>query len=140
DHAPGFGSAARYIATATRDLSYDLYSMRNFEQVRVIETMGRNAGWLAAASGYFKEYEEDGPHYIALPEKEINKDVLLSNVAYVIHDYGYAVVVVSEGVKWREGYQISKDVVHRREVLGGISRETQQFMIKQPKVRVRTEV
>lgn len=140
DHAPGFGSAARYIATATRDLSYDLYSMRNFEQVRVIETMGRNAGWLAAASGYFKKYEEDGPHYIALPEKEINKDVLLSNVTYAIQNYGYAVVVVSEGVKWRKGYQISKDVVHGREVLGGISKEIQQFIIKQTNVKVRTEV
>src|SRR5699024_10953463 len=51
DHAPGFASAARYVATSVRDINQDLKSMRNFEQVRIIETMGRHSGWLAAASG-----------------------------------------------------------------------------------------
>lgn len=67
DHAPGFASASRYTALNVRDVSKDLEAMRNFEQVRIIETMGRNAGWLAFASGYYKNSELDGPHFIYLP-------------------------------------------------------------------------
>ena len=58
DHAPGFGSAARHVAYSVRDISRDLESMRNFEKVRILETMGRNAGWLAAAAGPWKEQPE----------------------------------------------------------------------------------
>src|SRR5690625_2073823 len=128
DHAPGFGSSAKYVAYTTRDLSYDLYAMRNFEQVRVLETMGRNAGWLAASSGFFKNDDSDGPHFIALPERKLNKDELLSSVENAISQYGYAIVVVSEGVVWDEGNQIGKDVVNGRAVLGGISNNVEKFL------------
>lgn len=73
DHAPGFGSAVRYVAQSTLDISRDLYSMRNFEQVRILETMGRNAGWLALATGFLRRYEEDGPHIILIPERPVKK-------------------------------------------------------------------
>lgn len=139
DHAPGFGSAAKYIANTTRDLSYDLYSMRNFEQIRIIETMGRNAGWLAAASGVLRKYEEEGPHYVALPERQISKDNLLNSVESAVLRFGYAVIVVSEGVSWHEGHQVEKDTINGRTVLGGISNEVEKFLKKHINVKIRSE-
>ena len=140
DHAPGFGSSAKYVAYSTRDLSYDLQSMKNFEQVRIIETMGRNAGWLAAASGFFKKYEEDGPHFIALPERQLCKEMLMNTVESAVHKYGYAIVVVSEGVVWSDGHQIEKDFINGRPVLGGISSEVANFLKEQLNVKVRPEI
>jgi 6-phosphofructokinase 1 len=140
DHAPGFGSAANYVAHATRNLSYDLQSMKNFEQVRVIETMGRNAGWLAAASGFFKKFAEEGPHFIALPERKLRKDDLMCSIEDAVTRYGYAVIVVSEGVLWDGGNPIEKDVIHNRIVLGGISNEIEKNITKQLDLNVRSEI
>jgi 6-phosphofructokinase 1 len=140
DHAPGFGSAANYVAHATRNLSYDLQSMKNFEQVRIIETMGRNAGWLAAASGFFKKFEEEGPHVIALPERRMSKDDLMCSIESAVSRYGYAIMVVSEGVVWDEGNQIEKDIINNRIVLGGISNEIENNITEQLHVKVRSEI
>jgi 6-phosphofructokinase 1 len=140
DHAPGFGSAAKYVAQTTRDMSRDLYAMQNFEQVRILETMGRNAGWLAAASGLFKTYEEEGPHFIALPERQMNHEQLLQSVDTALNRYGYAVVVVSEGVIWNKGAQIQLDVVGGRSVLGGISKEIELYVKQELNVMARSEL
>lgn len=140
DHAPGFGSAARYVAQATLDISRDLYSMKNFEQVRILETMGRNAGWLALASGFLREYEKDGPHFILIPERPVKKEEFLKQVEKVIEKHGYAVIVVSEGVKW-EGYtQVGKEVVNGRTILGGISLEIETLLKKELNVMARAEL
>lgn len=122
DHAPGFGSAARYVAHATRDMSRDLEAMRNFEQVRIIETMGRNVGWLAAASGLLKVYENEGPHFICLPEQKHDAVGLVEGIRRAIKEYGFASVVVSEGVKLDGSHAVAK-TVNGREVLGGVSEQ-----------------
>ncbi len=122
DHAPGFGSAARYVAHATRDMSKDLEAMRNFEQVRIIETMGRNVGWLAAASGLLKVYENEGPHFICLPEQKHDAVGLVEGIRRAIKEYGFASVVVSEGVKLDGSHAVAK-TVNGREVLGGVSEQ-----------------
>ncbi|WP_226654974.1 diphosphate--fructose-6-phosphate 1-phosphotransferase [Pseudalkalibacillus hwajinpoensis] len=122
DHAPGFGSAARYVAHATRDMSKDLEAMQNFEQVRIIETMGRNVGWLAAASGLLKVHENEGPHFICLPEQKHDAVGLVEGIRVAIKEYGFASVVVSEGVKLAGGTAVAK-TVNGREVLGGISEQ-----------------
>ena len=98
DHAPGFGSAARFVATMTRDVGRDLYAVRNFESVRVLETMGRNVGWLALSSGYLKREPEEPPHQIYVPEQEFSQETFLRDVEEAHHAYGYAVVAVSEGI------------------------------------------
>lgn len=139
DHAPGFGSSAKYVAHSTRDLSYDLQSMKNFEQVRIIETMGRNAGWLAAASGYLKKKEFEGPHYIALPERKLCEKGLTRAVKNAVDQFGYAVVVVSEGVQWQNGSQIERAVVNGRTVLGGISDEIADYLRGKLHLTVRAE-
>ena len=101
DHAPGFGSAARFVATIAQDVGRDLYAVRNFESVRVLETMGRNVGWLALSSGYLKREPQDPPHLIYLPEQAFSQETFLRDVEETHHTYGYAVVVVSEGVPSR---------------------------------------
>ena len=140
DHSPGFASAAKYIATSTLDMSRDLYSMRNFEQVRILETMGRNTGWLAAASGLFKRYEEDGPHFIAVPEEKLNEENLLNTVEKAIKQFGCALIVVSEGVEWEEGTKINRKIVKGRPVLGGISREIETLVQEELGVFARSEL
>ncbi|WLR61360.1 diphosphate--fructose-6-phosphate 1-phosphotransferase [Guptibacillus hwajinpoensis] len=140
DHAPGFGSSARYVAQATRDMSRDLASMQNFEKVRVLETMGRNAGWLAAASGLLQEYEEDSPHFIAIPERPIKKEVLLENVNTALNRFGYATVVVSEGVLFGDSGQVERGNVDGRAILGGISSQVAHFLKNELSVMTRAEL
>ncbi|WP_164667801.1 diphosphate--fructose-6-phosphate 1-phosphotransferase [Virgibacillus doumboii] len=140
DHSPGFGSAARYVAQAARDMGRDLLAMNNFENVRIIETMGRNAGWLAAASGFLKEFEHDGPHFIALPEEPLRPEVLFHHIKKAIRDYGIALIVVSEGVCWEKGSQVERDRVNGHSVLGGISKEIEHKVSEKMNVMVRAEL
>lgn len=140
DHSPGFASAAKYIAKSTLDMSRDLYSMRNFEQVRILETMGRNTGWLAASSGLFRRYEEDGPHFIAIPEERLNEKELLDAVEKSIQKVGCALIVVSEGVEWEKGININRKVVNGQPVLGGISSEIETIVQKELGVFARAEL
>lgn len=122
DHAPGFGSAARYVAHAAYDMSKDLEAMRNFEQVRIIETMGRNVGWLAAASGLLKVHENEGPHLIYLPEQKHDAGKMVASIREAVKEYGFASIVVSEGVKL-DADLVTRKIVNGREVLGGISEQ-----------------
>ncbi|WP_446898444.1 diphosphate--fructose-6-phosphate 1-phosphotransferase [Clostridium sp. LBM24168] len=128
DHAPGFGSAAKFVAFSARDISKDLESMKNFEQVRIIETMGRNAGWLAASAGLLKESEEQGPHIVYLPENKFEIKEFLMDVKNLVKEYGTAVVVVSEGIKLDDENQIQKSVTNGRVVLGGISNNLENLV------------
>ena len=118
DHAPGFASAARFVATMVRDIGKDLESMRNFESVRVLETMGRNVGWLALSAGYLKERPEDPPHLIYIPERPFDPDEFIDSVRETHRAYGYAVAVVSEGL-----VPTTTETGLASPVLGGVSRE-----------------
>jgi len=69
DHTPGFGSAAKFIAAATREIGWDIKSLPT--PVSIIETPGRNAGWLAAASILAKQEDGDAPNFIYLPERKL---------------------------------------------------------------------
>lgn len=128
DHAPGFASAAKFVAFSARDISKDLEAMRNFEQVRIIETMGRNAGWLAAASGLLKEAAEEGPHIVYLPETKFHIEGFLTDVKDLVKEYGTATVVVSEGIKLDNDQNIQKAVVDGRVVLGGVSQRLEELV------------
>ncbi len=106
EYAPGYLSAARYVAMATKAQSYDLKAMRRFEQVRVLETMGRAVGWLTAASILAKENEGDGPHLVYIPEVQVDKEDFLRRVEACKNKHGYCVVVVGEGMKDTDGNPI----------------------------------
>ncbi|MFH1946967.1 MAG: 6-phosphofructokinase [Candidatus Magasanikbacteria bacterium] len=95
DHCPGFGSAAKFVASAFIGVSLDIVA---FGGVYVGVVMGRHAGWLTASSVLAKRRSEDGPHLIYLPERAFNEEQFIKDVQSVYDKYGYCVVAVSEGI------------------------------------------
>lgn len=136
DHAPGFGSAARYVAYSARDVSLDLEAMRNFERIRILETMGRNAGWLAAAAGIFLE---EGAYIACLPEEKISLPKLVQEIKEKLEKQDTLVLIVSEGVEWEEEKQISKATINNRTVLGGAAEYLEHVLSKELGMFVRSE-
>ncbi|WP_029421358.1 diphosphate--fructose-6-phosphate 1-phosphotransferase [Alicyclobacillus macrosporangiidus] len=140
DHTPGYPSAARFVIEAVRDLTLDLEAMVGFEQVRIVEVMGRRCGWLAAAAAVVpylspipgtvsprtiseEELRARRP-LILLPEFRRRWEEVLTEIKERVHHFGHLVVVVSEGVTDANG----KPVLHAgddstnsaRSMLGGI--------------------
>ncbi|MBY5268800.1 6-phosphofructokinase [Spiribacter salinus] len=108
DTCPGFGSVAKYIAVATREAGLDVASMaQTSTRVFILETMGRHAGWIAAASALAREAKGDPPHVILLPEVPLDEQRFLERVKASVEGFGYCVVVVSEGVKNADGTFLS---------------------------------
>ncbi|SDE66412.1 diphosphate--fructose-6-phosphate 1-phosphotransferase [Sporomusa acidovorans] len=103
ERTPGFGSAAKYVAQAVRDIGIDLEAMKTFEQVRIIEVMGRSVGWLAAAAGLAKNHPAASPHLIYLPEQPFDENEFISEIKRAYEKYGFVVAVVGEGVKYQDG-------------------------------------
>ena len=102
DHAPGFGSSARYIATIVRELARDseVYGKPN---ITIVETMGRDAGWLGAASALAREKNEEAPDFILLPEVAYDEERLLRKTAELFERKNSVVIVISEGVRRTDG-------------------------------------
>jgi 6-phosphofructokinase 1 len=97
--------------------------MKNFEHVRIIETMGRNVGWLTAASTFFKEDPDDGPHLVYVPETPFVIEEMLDAVSNIQSRLGYCVVVVSEGLKMKDDCPIMMNGVKQKagsKSLGGV--------------------
>ena len=104
DCCPGFGSAAKYIATSTMEASLDVASMSETStKVFILEVMGRHAGWMAASSALARTDKKDAPHIILLPEISFNQKKFLNKVKEVVQHNGYCVIVASEGVKNSKG-------------------------------------
>ena len=103
DHSPGYGSAARFLALATRDTGRDLESMATFDDVTILEAMGRNAGWLAAASVLGRTSTDEAPHLVYVPEIAFDEARFLDAVANVHARLGRVFIVVSEGVRGADG-------------------------------------
>lgn len=103
DVAPGYGSAARWVAQTVRDIALDLHAMRNFDDVTVVEIMGRHAGWLTAAAALARGRDQEAPHLILLPEIGLDEDHLLQRVQAIHARKGICLIVASEGVRDLEG-------------------------------------
>jgi ATP-dependent phosphofructokinase / diphosphate-dependent phosphofructokinase len=103
DHCPGYGSVARFMALATMGADRDAEAMANVDHVKIIEAMGRNAGWITAASSLGRTEERDGPHLVYLPERALEERHFLDDVQQAYDRFGYCLVVVSEGVRSPEG-------------------------------------
>ena len=109
DCCPGFGSAAKYIATSTLEASLDVQSMSETStKVFILEVMGRHAGWMAASSALARKNKGDAPHIILMPETTFKQREFLSLVKKTVSNNGYCVVVVSEGVKNSKGKFLSE--------------------------------
>ena len=103
DHCPGFGSAAKFVSQAFVGLNLDVSSLPGI-YIGVI--MGRNAGFLTAASSLAQKYPDDGPHLIYMPERKFKMDNFLQNVKNVYNKYGKCIVAVSEGIKDEKGQEV----------------------------------
>jgi 6-phosphofructokinase len=106
DHCPGFGSAARFLAQCTVDGGRDAEAMRHWDPVKVVEVMGRNAGWLAAATALGVREGRDAPHVIYVPERPFDMQAFLADVKEVHARLGYCVAVVTETVRDAQGRPI----------------------------------
>ena len=125
DNCPGFGSVAKYIAVSTQEAALDVASMAETStKVFILEVMGRHAGWIAAAGGLAGKQEGDAPHIILFPEIPFRKRDFLKKVRQCVNDYGYCVVVVSEGARYANGKfladQGTKDAFGHAQ-LGGVA-------------------
>jgi 6-phosphofructokinase 1 len=103
DHSPGYGSIARYLAVATMDSAKDTESMPGMYPVKIIEVMGRDAGWVAAACSLGQREPQDAPHLIYLPERPVAREELLADVKRVYHELGHVVAVVTETARDEHG-------------------------------------
>lgn len=104
DNSPGFGSVAKYVAVSTREAGLDVASMCDTStKVFILEVMGRHAGWIAGASGLASEREGQPPHIILFPEISFDRQKFIRKVKATVKQFGYCVVVASEGARYRDG-------------------------------------
>ncbi|MDI9819379.1 MULTISPECIES: 6-phosphofructokinase [unclassified Legionella] len=108
DACPGFGSVAKYVAVSTLEAGFDVASMAaSSTKVFILEVMGRHAGWIAAASGLAGSTAKEPPHIILFPEIPFKQQQFLSKVDECVKQYGYCVIVVSEGIRNEQGQFLS---------------------------------
>ena len=106
DHTPGFGSAAKYIATSFLEMAHDTY-IYNTDSVLIVGVMGRNAGWLTASAALARNSYQVAPHLIYLPEVAFSSEEFLSEVRRLVKEKHQVIVAVSEGIKDENGEYLS---------------------------------
>ncbi len=143
DRCPGYASAARYVAQSTRDLGTDVRSLP--QPVSIFESMGRSVGWLAAASVAAKNEPEDAPHLVYVPERPFDTETFLSDLDRVVTRLGWAIVVVSEGLRRNDGellyqstYPSQVDAL-QRPLPGGVGQYLAEIVAHQLRIRCRSE-
>lgn len=108
DHTPGFGSAAKYVASSMLEIAYDS-SIYNLDSVTIVEIMGRNAGWLTAASALARSSFNEAPDLIYLPEVPFIKENFLNDIREVFKRKRSVIIAVSEGIKNADGEYLDQD-------------------------------
>ena len=139
DNCPGFGSVAKYIATSSKEASLDIRSMcKTSTKVFILEVMGRHAGWIAASAELANSSEDTFVHKILLPEVQLDKDAFLDGIQNDVKNYGYSVVVASEGLKNNDGNLYatsdSKDSFGHTQ-LGGLAPKLAQLINNELKLK-----
>lgn len=106
DHTPGFGSAAKYIASSMLEIAHDtfIYAVKS---VTIVEIMGRDAGWLTAASALARNTYNAAPHLIYLPEKAFCPESFLEDLKQLLETNNNIIVAVSEGLRDKDGNYIT---------------------------------
>jgi len=141
DHCPGYGSAALFYACALRDIGADIRELPG--RVSVVEVMGRNAGWLVAATALARRNADDAPHLIYLPERRLSADRFLADVEAVYRRLGYAVVAVCEGQRDERGEPFGADLIaadgFSHELAGNLAHVLSQLITRRLKLRARSE-
>ncbi len=106
DHTPGFGSAAKYIASSMLEIAHDtfIYAVKS---VTIVEIMGRDAGWLTAAASLARNGYSSAPHLIYLPEVPFDKEKFLADVREQLNKRNNVIIAVSEGIRDKDGNYIT---------------------------------
>ncbi|MCI9446281.1 MAG: 6-phosphofructokinase [Lachnospiraceae bacterium] len=143
DHTPGFGSAAKFVASSVREINRDseAYDKPN---VMIIEIMGRHAGWLAASSVLARCEKDPNPLLIYLPEVPFSEEKFIKQLKAAIDEHKHVTVCVSEGLKDAEGNFISEDSVETaldqfgHKILNGCGSYLQSLVKRELGVKVRS--
>ena len=107
DHTPGFGSAAKFIATTVQEVIRDC-AVYKIPAVTIVEIMGRDAGWLAASSGISAYAGLPAPDYVYLPERVFDLDKFFSDVEKALAKHPNVVICVSEGIRYADGKYVGE--------------------------------
>ena len=107
DHTPGFGSAAKYIAVTTQEIIRDC-AVYQIPAVTVIEIMGRDAGWLTAASAIGRVVNGVEPDLVYLPERVFDMQKFFSDVRAALAKHPNVVVAISEGIRFADGHYVGE--------------------------------
>lgn len=120
DHTPGFGSAAKYVATSMLEIAYDS-SIYKLNAVTIVEIMGRNAGWLTAASALARTKCNEAPDLIYLPEVPFSTQKFLDDIRKVFRHKKNIIIAVSEGIKNENGEYLDADSKYtKRDAFGHV--------------------
>jgi ATP-dependent phosphofructokinase / diphosphate-dependent phosphofructokinase len=103
DHCPGYGSVIKYTAAMVRETGLDTEASYSVDKVNIIETMGRNAGWIAAGTALAREVSGEAPDIILLPEVPFQRGKIINRVDQILKVQERCVIVVSEGVRYDNG-------------------------------------
>jgi len=140
DHCPGYGSAARFVACAFRDIGADNRSLPG--PIEVVEVMGRDAGWLVAASALARREADDAPHLIYCPERRLPRGQLLADVDAVYRKLGRVVIAVCEGQLDENGEPFGADLADPHSfgyrMTSNLGHAVAEFLNKNLNVRTRS--
>ncbi|MHC4069640.1 MAG: 6-phosphofructokinase [Planctomycetota bacterium] len=109
DHCPGYPSVAKYVATCAAEAGRDTEALYTADTCTILEVMGRNAGWIAAATGLASRCLEDAPHLIYMPEAAFTLEKFVKDVKQVYNELGRVFIVSGEGLKDKSGKYITAD-------------------------------
>jgi len=111
DHTPGFGSAAKSNILNVMQAGMLARDMQKVDKFVIYQTVGRDAGWLAAATAMAKKNQDDAPHLIYTPEFDFDQDKFLKDAEKCIKTYGWVSIVCGEGIKFADGTPVSASKV-----------------------------
>lgn len=141
DHTPGYGSVARFFAHVVRDAGEDNRSLPS--PVMVVETLGRDTGWVTASVALARRREDDAPHLIYLPENPVGLEVICGDVERVVARLGRCVVAVCEGQRDPSGEPFGADVQAGRDgkpiLAANLGHRLAQLIQEQTGLRTRSE-
>ena len=109
DHCPGYGSAAKFVATCSMEAGRDTEALYTANTCTILEVMGRNTGWIAAATGLARRSVEDAPHLIYLPERVFSFEKFVNDVRGVLKEFKRVFIVAGEGLRNEKGRYITAD-------------------------------
>ena len=117
DHCPGYGSAARYVAMSILEAGFDSEAIASYP-VKIIEVMGRHAGWLAAAGALAAARAGDAPQLVYVPERPMDYGAVYEDVRRIVRDRGHVVISLAEGARAADGKYITDSPLGQTDAFG----------------------